>query len=408
MKIIKTYSPQIKSNITHKQESKKTNSIQDNFITNEQSNYSVDNLKANYLVSFKGYIKGEVSSENNIGTLIYETRFFREPKTDEIVQDYILKNFSDWLEVNIVSGACSIGEEAKSYAMMLDSLGDKLHIYGFDISDNIIKQAKGDNVRLLINADSPVQITNVDSEKFITDEDCTLTPYLQKCKEKFTDYFDKVGTTYKEPIFPDAQKELDDLNEMLQDEEKYKKAKNEFDKKMNECMKSIISALNNNSEVIDGLNDCFFMSFEKSISMSKKLLKQQTGCYYTYQDYKAKDGTFKNCHFKQGDILKLEELYKPNSINVLLYRNALYHTLCEGNGPYRYSCIDAQEKMDIIAKQMNKVVVQNGLVVFGEDEWSQGINYEIIKTSMENSGFKKLIKNENDVDNIWIKVKNID
>lgn len=45
-------------------------------------NYSTDNLKANYMINFKGTIVGEDSSASGIGILNHETHFFREPKTD--------------------------------------------------------------------------------------------------------------------------------------------------------------------------------------------------------------------------------------------------------------------------------------------------------------------------------------
>jgi len=191
----------------------------------EYGKYSTDNLKANYLVNFKGNVGAEHSSASNIGVLIHETHFFREPKTDEIVQNYILNNFADYPEINIVSGACATGDEAKSYAMMLDSLGDKLHIFGFDISSGVIQKAKDDTVQLLIHTDNPAYGANVDSEKFITDYSYASTPYLRKCREKFITYFQKSGKNYKVPIYPEAQKELDDLKATIQDEENYEKYK---------------------------------------------------------------------------------------------------------------------------------------------------------------------------------------
>lgn len=112
-------------------------------------NPSVDNLKANYAIKFTGGIDTEKSNESGIGVLNHQTAFFREPKTDEIVQKYVLEKFGNDDEINIVSGANSTGEEAKSYAMMLDSLSDRLHIYGFDISSDSTKAAQGNSYQLL-------------------------------------------------------------------------------------------------------------------------------------------------------------------------------------------------------------------------------------------------------------------
>ena len=67
---------------------------------------------------------------------------------------------------------------------------------------------------------------------------------------------------------------------------------------------------------------------------------------------------------------------------------------------------DAKDTMDIIAKQMNTVLKPQGLVVFGEDEWMQGIDRTIIKETMENNGFK--LYQEEKADNIWVKVKGVE
>lgn len=106
--------------------------------------------------------------------------------------------------------------------------------------------------------------------------------------------------------------------------------------------------------------------------------------------------------------MNLEQMYKPNSINVLLYRNALYHTLCKGDNMLRFMKDDAFQTMDTIAKQMNKILKPEGLIVFGETEYMQGINPEIINEAMRNNGFKLLQPKDSDTNNnIWVKTKNI-
>lgn len=100
-------------------------------------------------------------------------------------------------------------------------------------------------------------------------------------------------------------------------------------------------------------------------------------------------------------------MYEPGSINVLLYKNALYHTLCKGDDMFRYMKDNAPEIMDSIAKQMNKILKPEGLVVFGEEEYMQGINTDIIKRIMENNGFKQLQQNNRNANNIWVKTEDI-
>ena len=77
-----------------------------------------------------------------------------------------------------------------------------------------------------------------------------------------------------------------------------------------------------------------------------------------------------------------------------------------GDNMFRYMKEDAKDTMDIIAKQMNTVLKPQGLVVFGEEEWMQGIDRTIIKETMENNGFK--LYQEEKADNIWVKVKGVE
>ena len=77
-----------------------------------------------------------------------------------------------------------------------------------------------------------------------------------------------------------------------------------------------------------------------------------------------------------------------------------------GDNMFRYMKEDAKDTMDIIAKQMNTVLKPQGLVVFGEDEWMQGIDRTIIKETMENNGFK--LYQEEKADNIWVKVNGVE
>ena len=138
----------------------------------------------------------------------------------------------------------------------------------------------------------------------------------------------------------------------------------------------------------------------------KKVLKKQTEVYNIVRDFDTDMSLFGNCSFAQCDVMNLDKLYKPNSVNVLLYRNALYHSLCQGDNMFRYMKDGSENIMDGIAKQMNKILNPQGLVVFGEDEGMQGINKDIIKEIMENNGFRML--QEDDADNIWMKVEDIE
>jgi len=360
---------------------------------------SAENYKASYMVNFKGGMNYTKSNTSGIGTLNHQTAFFREPKTDEIVQNYILENFGDDKKNNIVSGACSTGEEAKSYAMMLDTLKDKLKISGFDIAPEIVKIAQNNSCQLNGYGDSPGILVSLNAENILlTDDINNLTEYERKCRNKFKQYYQPKGLPQKVSVFPNAQQELKDLQDLLANKEEFEKSKEQY----NEQMRMAKRMAPKMAESISNI------TFEDSIKFRKLALKQQVEAYKTVADFETVEHAFDNCSFVVGNVTELEHMYKPDSINVLLYRNALYHTLCQGDNMMRFMKDDAQETMDSIAKQMNKILKIKGLVVFGEEEGLQGINTNIIKEIMENNGFK-LLQNDGEIsnDNIWVKCKNI-
>lgn len=385
----------LKSNSNNKKQTNNSAKTEVQSGISTPSKITADNLRANYLVNFKGGMKYEKSENSGIGTINHQTAFFREPETDEIVQNYILENFNNDDEINIVSGACSTGEEAKSYAMMLDNLKDKLNIYGFDISADIVEEAKNGDCQLFKAKPNPLGYSaNLDSENMLLDDDAhDLSEYQRKCRDKFREYYTPKGPEYSVPVFPNAKQELENFEALLNNPKEVEKQKKQYNDQMQQLVKE-------HPELAGFMPN---ISFEDSIKMSKEALKRQVETYNTVRDFSTDMSRFENCSFSQGDVMKLDELYKPNSVNVLLYRNALYHTLCKGDNMVRYMKDDAQDTMDVIAKQMNKVVKPQGLVVFGEEEFMQGIDRKIIKKTMQNNGFK--LFQGGDADNIWVKVK---
>ncbi len=361
------------------------------------SKATAENYKANYMINFKGGMNYEKSDTSGIGTLNHQTAFFREPKTDEVVQDYIFKNFGDERKINIVSGACSTGEEAKSYAMLLDNLGDKLNIMGFDISSECIEKAQNNSCQLMKNDDNySTSFLSLDSENILlTDNIDGLTEYEKRCREKFKQYYQPKGSPYKVPVYPNAKQELEKLEASLSNKEELEKQKNQYNEQI-QITKNIMP------ELAD-----FSISFEEVMDNIKGVLEQNAKAYRTVVDLETEEHAFDNCTFGVGDVMNLEHMYEPGSINVLLYKNALYHTLCKGDDMFRYMKDNAPEIMDSIAKQMNKILKPEGLVVFGEEEYMQGINTDIIKRIMENNGFKQLQQNNRNANNIWVKTEDI-
>lgn len=362
------------------------------------TNASAENYKANYMPNFKGGMNCEKSNSSGIGTLNYQTAFFREPKTDEIVQNYILEKFGNEDEINIVSGACSTGEEAKSYAMMLDSLNGKLKIMGFDISPKCIEKAQNHNCQLIKDDDnSPTNLLSLASENILlTDNIDDLTEYERKCRDKFRQYYQPKALPYKVPAYPDAKQKLEDLETLLANKDEFEKQKQQYCEQM-QMIKNMAPKLAE-----------YEMSFEDIINANKHALVQQANAYRTVADFETGEHSFDNCTFSVGDVIDLDNLYNADSVNVLLYRNALYHTLCRGDNMMRCMKDDAQETIDLIAKKMNKILKKQGLVVFGEEEFMQGINTNIIKEAMGNNGFKLLESNiKNDNDSIWVKIEDV-
>jgi len=242
-------------------------------------------------------------------TIIHVSNFFREPKTDKFVQQYILDNFSKNKNIQIVSAGCSQGEEAYSYYVMLDSLQDKLNISGFDLSKKTIQDAKK-GIFSLKNYEQRI----IDSEY-----PSYLTSYERKCREKFHAHFEPVDEDmYKQPPY------------------------------------------------------CSYRRCESSI-------------------YKLKDGE-KGCNFAIGNVLDLDKMYKENSIDVLLFKNTLYHLTCKvDNGSLiGYRKHDDEKTIANIAKQMGKVVKKGGLVVFGENEERQHVNVDRIRCEMIKNGFEPI------------------
>ena len=252
----------------------------------------------------------ETAAASKSGVLIHTSNFFREPKTDEFVQNYILKHFSKNDKVKIVSAGCSSGEEAYSYYMMLDDIKDKLDISGFDLSDKSVEEAKKGIYSLK------------DYEKRIIERSPKkLTPYERKCREKFHNTF--------------------------------------------EC-------------IDNGLYNKYYYQPHDEYNSSLYKLKKP----------------IPNCNFFKGDVLNLDKMYKEKSVDLLLFRNTLYHLVSEPD----YKCMrprsvqraDSRKTIDLLTQQMGKVVKPKGLVVFGEYEKEQNVDTRYLREAMLKNGFEPL------------------
>jgi len=329
--------------------------------------YNADNIleKSALRTNFKGNDSFERTSSNLIGSLNHETHFFREPETDEFVQNYILNNFKDKDNIHIVSGACSTGEEARSYAVMLDGIKDKVSITGFDVDEKSIQQAKQGvyKVKNVLQVMSEYD-TVKNQEGFLLSDSPDMPEYQKRAKEKFYEYFKPAGS-----------KEIEKQKLSLR--------------------------------IADAVTNFILRKSFKEAGIKIQPRKVET------QDFIAKEGAFDNVDFMQGDILNTSQMFKKDSVDVFLFRNALYHLVCIGNSSIRVMKPDAEETIKNIAEQIYDVLAPGGLLVFGEDEGIiQGIDDEIVSNVMKQQGFEPVIPNEADLSkrqgfktkvNIWKK-----
>lgn len=306
------------------------------------SHTPVRNVKVN-TINFSANHSYEKNKGNGIKSINHETYFFREPATDAYIQNYILKNWSDKPIIQIVSGGCSSGEEALSYAMMLDSM-KKVDIFGFDIDENSIKKAKEGIYPIRTFEfkfkNQPLLIKDC-SENFLINDNCELNEYSKKAKEKFYDYFTPISKKRR---------------------------------------------IHNKLRIT-------FSLWIINLFHPKKFKAEMPVRYE--QKFKVNEEKFKNCHFMQGDILNADKLFQPESINVFLFRNTLYHLICTGDTLLRITKPDAPETVDKIAKVLRKCIVPGGFAVFGEREEHQGVDQSMIYNIMTKNGFEPVLVNSN-------------
>ena len=265
----------------------------------------------------------EKSTASKSGVLIHTSNFFREPMTDEFVQNYILKNFARNNKVKIVSAGCSSGEEAYSYYMMLDDIKDKLDISGFDLSDKSIEEAK-----------KGVFSLKSYEQRIIEGPLKSLTPYQKRCREKFHNTF---------------------------------------------------------KQVENRRNNLYYKNyFDEDDTTTYKLKKQ-----------------IPNCNFFKENVLNLDKIYEKNSVDVLLFRNTLYHLVSELEYSGMHACTiqraDSMKTIDLLAKKMGKVVKPKGLVVFGENEKRQPVDTRHLREAMIKNGFEPvyLYKNASEYEELY-------
>lgn len=311
-------------------------------------------LYKNKSTSFKGHYGTERCLKPGINRLIHETGFFRNLQTKNFVVDYIHKNFSHKPNIRLLIGACSTGEEAYSYSMLLDDIKEKLSIIGFDLGEKAIEDARskkcimlkpkedpGNGLRYVYHSHDSLNDSFLcfDRKKPLSREECAL-------KEIFSTFFEETNETVIKKPKTISQKFNAFLLKLF-----WKMIPNEY--------------------------------YEKII--------------------KLKDGKATNCTFKEGDILKLDEISQGKKADVITFANAMYHLVCDEilNGTRRMPKKNAEKIIENIAENVKRNLNPNGIFVLGEDEATQTLSSKLISKVFKNAGFEAMNQTFEHEANVW-------
>lgn len=300
-----------------------------------QNNKKIYNVANNKNDVFFG-ANFEVTKQKNNQFLIHSSNFLREESSDELLRNYILSNWND-RDINIAVGACSSGEEVYTLSILLDSIKDRVKITGFDVDKNSINSAKNGAYAIQTNnSRSNVKIFDGDDSFLVEDKD-DLTSLQQEFKAAFHEKFNVLDDDF----------------------------------------------IVNKNKLTAGQKFANFINRRIGFNENDRF-----PTYNKYKRFKVKDNAFKNCEFKQGNILNIDEYFGKESVDILFFRNALYHLVCEGDQFSRKMNEEAEDIIRSIAKKANEIIKPDGFFVFGQSEYLQGIDTKLVYKIMEEEGFR--------------------
>lgn len=305
-------------------------------------------------VSFKGHLGAEKLAQGSIQWLRHETAFFRDIQTKEFVKEYIEKNFANKDKIKIVVGACSSGEEAITYSMLLDALKNKVKIIGFDLSQKSVEQAK--------------------SKKFL----------MQRIKETPDGVNQMYTGNYS--AFDDVYLAFDSKKALTPEQMNYKKLFDEFFEIANEAVPEEKLSLGTRFKH-------WYM---------KKLLKIYPP-EFEGKIAQLKEGKAANCKFSTGDIMNLGEVTKNEKADVITFSNAMYHLITDdiGNLGFRQLHENAKDITRNIARNVKENLNPKGIFVLGEEEVLQTMDNVIVPKIFKEFGFKALNETDAHAANVW-------
>ena len=122
-----------------------------------------------------------------------------------------------------------------------------------------------------------------------------------------------------------------------------------------------------------------------------------------YAPFNVRADKVKDCYFVQGDILKMDKFIKPDSVDVLTFRNALFHLTEIYDKPQ----ITKEKKVLVLEKlfdQVNTVLKIGGLFVLGNHHRDID-NKDYINKILQSKGFTPALYNNADTDwaSVWKK-----
>jgi len=308
-------------------------------------------LLTNKSVNFNGHLGNEKLIINGTKKIVrHETGFFRDMQTKNFVVNYITQNFGNSEKIKMLVGACSTGEEAYTYSMLLKPLQQRLSIIGFDISKKNIANAK--------------------SGEFVMQK-------IKKCPEKVREFFTSIQGDY----FLSFK-----TNEIISPEQQKHKA------------------------LFDELFDISPETFPEKLPLLKrinnwyvqKILKIQTP-EFENKIVRLKKDVKTNCQFQQGDILKLEEVTQGEKAHIITFSNAMYHLTTDDfiYGQFRLPKKNSEEIIRTIGQKVKENLHPKGIFVLGEDEIGQMMDGHTLPKVFEELGFIPLNKTKEHDVNVW-------
>ena len=291
-------------------------------------------------------VKEAFNKKNSITVIAAPTG---EGKTTTL---YSIIDYLNKPEINIIDGACSKGYETYTLAMMLDKIGKKVNITGFDIGNQAITEAKK-GVFLI--------------KKLCGNED-TIEAYRLGMDAYNDDYLAFSNTS---PLNLKQQEYRKVFYDFFTEIQNYKEKRSLFER----------------------MREILFSKFTP---------------YFKTKAFKIKPEKADTCKFVQGNILKLDEIVPAHSADVLLFRNALYHlTTQEGPLGFKVQLPEAYiiPTVEDVVKQVDQALAPKGIFVIGDHPSDHTLTAgKTLYSELEKHNFSPVFKNsDGSMSLIWMK-----